>query len=70
VLNQDWLVKMGTGIPQENPNYTDEWLFEWLNKGILSESAWEGFTEAPKYGTYNIEKIIFSRDKKKVKLRY
>jgi hypothetical protein len=70
ILNQDWLIKMGTGLRQEKPEYIDEWLFEWLNKGILAEAAWEGFTEAPKYGTYNIEKIIFSKDKKTVKLKY
>jgi len=70
MMNQKWLETMGTGFPQENPEYADEWLFEWLDKGILAEAAWEGFNEAPKYGTYNIEKIIFEKDKKSVKLRY
>ena len=70
IQNQEWLLRMGAGIKQEDPRYTDEWLFEWLDKGMLSEAAWEGFTEAPKYGTYNIDKIIFSNNKKKVKLSY
>ena len=70
MLNEKWLVEMGTGIQQEDPEYTDEWLFEWLEKGRLAEAAWEGFSEAPKYGTYNIEKLIFSKEKKSVKLRY
>ncbi len=61
---------MGSGLEQENPKYTNEWLFDWLKKGILAESAWEGFTEAPKYGTYNIEKLIFSKDNQSVKLKY
>jgi len=69
-LNKEWLEKMGAGIQQEKPEYANEWLFEWLDKGMLAEAAWNGFTEAPRYGTYNIEKIIFSKNKKKVKLKY
>ncbi|MBW3022499.1 hypothetical protein KY308_00145 [Candidatus Woesearchaeota archaeon] len=69
-LNEDWLITMGTGIRQKDPRYVDEWLFEWINKGILSEAAWEGFTEAPKYGTYNVENVVFSKDKKDLKLKY
>ena len=70
ILNQKWLTTMGSGLPQEDPNYTEEWLFEWINKGILAEAAWEGFLEAPKHGTYNIEKVIFSKNKKAVKLKF
>ena len=61
---------MGAGIQQGNPDYTDEWLFELLDKGSLAEAAWEGFTEAPRYGTYNIEKVIFSRSKRNLRFRY
>ncbi len=70
IFNEKWLVTMGSGIKQEDPRYVNEWLFEWLDKGILAEAAWEGFQEAPSYGTYNIEKIIFSKNKKSVKLKY
>ena len=70
ILNKKWLVRMGSGIEQEDPKYTSEWLFELIRKGLLAESAWEGFIEAPKFGTYNIEKIIFEKDKSKVKFRY
>ncbi len=69
-FNQEWLVRMGSGHNQENPAYTDEWLFEWIDNGSLAEAAWEGFTEAPRFGTYNIEKVIFSKNKEKIKLRY
>ena len=69
-FNQEWLTRMGAGIPQGNPYYTDEWLFELLDKGSLAEAAWEGFTEAPRYGTYNIEKVIFSRSKRNLRFRY
>ncbi|MDP7180237.1 MAG: hypothetical protein QF824_03130, partial [Candidatus Woesearchaeota archaeon] len=69
ILNQKWILRMGSGLSQEDPEFTNEWLFEWIEKGILAESAWEGFTEAPRFGTYNIEKVIFSKDKSKVKFR-
>jgi len=69
-FNEQWLIQMGTGFPQEDPKYVNEWLFEWLDNGMLAEGAWEGFTEAPKYGTYNIEEIIFSKNKREVKLKY
>ncbi len=70
VMNQKWLMRMGSGLQQENPVYTSEWLFDWLERGILAEAAWEGFTEAPRYGTYNIEKVVFSKEKRRVKFRY
>jgi hypothetical protein len=70
ILNKKWLLLKGSGIEQEDPKYTEEWLFELIRKGILAEAAWEGFIESPKYGTYNIEKIIFEKDKSKVKFRY
>ena len=63
-FNAKWLVQMGTGLPQEDPRYTNEWLFDWLNKGILAEAAWEGFMEAPKLGVYNIEDVVFRKGKK------
>jgi UDP-N-acetylglucosamine:LPS N-acetylglucosamine transferase len=69
-LNQKWLMQVGSAIPQENPKYTDEWLFELLDNGVLAEAAWEGYMEAPKYGTYNIKALIFSKDKGKIKLKY
>jgi len=56
--NQKWLMEMGTGFPQENADFTAEWLDDWLERGILAEAAFEGFMEAPKLGTYNIERVV------------
>lgn len=61
-FNMRWLLKSGFGILQENPNYTREWLFDWLEKGYLAEAAMQGFIEGEKLGTFNIEKIIFSKN--------
>lgn len=57
-FNRKWLRAIGAGIVQEKTTYTDEWLFDWLESGWLAEAAMQGFLEAPKYGTYNIQKII------------
>ena len=53
-FNQKWLFEVQAGIKQENPDYTDQWLFEMLNKGILAEAAWSGFLKARKLGTFKI----------------
>jgi hypothetical protein len=43
---------------QENPDYVNQWFFDWLESGYFAEAAMEGFIEGKKLGTYNIEKII------------
>lgn len=70
ILNKKWLVTMGAGIEQDSPFYAGEWLFELLNSGVLAKAAWQGFTCAPKYGTYNIERVIFAKNKKNLKFKY
>ena len=57
-FNETWVASVGSGAPQEDPQYAHEWLFDWLNSGWLAEAAMEGFIEAPKFGTYNIAHII------------
>ena len=57
-FNMRWLLKSGFGILQEDPDYTEEWLFDWLKKGYLAEAAMEGFVEGEKLGTINIQRII------------
>ncbi|PIR94523.1 hypothetical protein COT97_00995 [Candidatus Falkowbacteria bacterium CG10_big_fil_rev_8_21_14_0_10_39_11] len=60
-FNRKWLFMIGSGVEQENPEYTDEWLFDLIDTGWFAEAAINGFLEAPKYGTYNIQKIISSK---------
>lgn len=52
--NRKWLREIGAGIKQQNPEFTDQWLFDLLNKGRLAEAAWNGLLKGRKYGTYNI----------------
>ena len=58
--NRDWLMAIGAGIDSPNPEYVDEWLFDWLDSGWLAEAAMQGFLDAPKLGSYNIENIVLN----------
>ena len=58
VFNRRWLLEIQAGIPQEDPEYTGEWLFDLWREGRLAESAWDGFLKARKYGTYKIQEIL------------
>jgi len=57
-FNEQWLLRLGSAIPQENPDYTVQWLFDFLESGWFAEAAMQGFIEAEKLGTLNIKKII------------
>lgn len=58
IFNKKWLLRLGGGILQENPDYTNQWLFDFLERGYFAEAAFQGFLEAEKLGIFNIEKII------------
>jgi len=60
-FNRIWLKTVGAGITMEDPRFTHEWLFDWINSGWLAEAAMSGFLEAPKYGLFNIHKVISKR---------
>jgi len=57
-FNRLWLFEIQAGIKQMNPEYTDQWLYDLLNKGILAEMAWSGFLKARKLGTYKIKEVL------------
>jgi len=59
-FNREWLLKLGSAVPQENPKYTNQWLFDYLKSGWFAEAAMQGFVEGQRLGTFNIEKIICS----------
>lgn len=60
-FNRRWLHMIGSGLSQDEPKYVNEWLFDLLENGWLAEASINGFLEAPKFGTYNIQKIISSK---------
>lgn len=57
-FNRRWLQVIGSAINQDIPKYCNQWLFDWVDSGWFAEAAMQGFVEAPKFGTYNIEKVI------------
>jgi hypothetical protein len=57
-FNRRWLEEIQAGMPQEEPRYANEWLFELLEQGRFAEAAWSGFLKARKYGTYKIHELI------------
>ena len=57
-FNKEWILKLGSAIPQKNPRYTKEWLEDLLNSGWLAEGAMQGFVEGEKIGVFNIEKVV------------
>ncbi len=59
--NEKWLLEIGAGLKQEDPRYVSEWLDEWLSDGRLAMRALEGFLNAPRMGTYEIEKVLFKK---------
>lgn len=65
-FNKRWLLHVGAGISQENPRYTDQWLYDLLNSGNFAEMAMQGFIEIEKKGVFNIEKIITGKHKLKI----
>ncbi len=60
-FNRLWLQYMGGGIPQNDPKYTSEWLFDWIDSGGMARLAWNGYVEAPTHGTYRIEDTVLGR---------
>lgn len=58
VFNHAWLTSIGAGVDQEDPRYTNEWLFDWLKSGWLAEAALHGFLDAPRNGAYHIEEVV------------
>ncbi|MGC9603535.1 MAG: hypothetical protein ABSF47_03645 [Minisyncoccia bacterium] len=57
-FNRDWLLAKNSGILQNDPAYTSEWLSDFIKEGRFAEAAVEGFIETKKTGTFEIEKII------------
>jgi len=65
-FNKAWLLSVGAGVEQEDPRYTNEWLFDWLRSGWLAEAAMAGFMNAPKNGALHIEDIVLRGKKSEI----
>ncbi len=58
VFNRRWLEEVQAGIPQHDPRYAKDWLFELLEQGRFAEAAWSGFLKARKCGIFKIKELI------------
>jgi hypothetical protein len=56
--NKKWLLEINAGLPQEDPELAEEWVFDLLHEGRFAEAAWDGFLKARKYAVYKIEELI------------
>ena len=59
--NKLWLQQVGGGILQHDEQFTNEWLFDWIESGALARMAFNGFVEAPTHGIYRIEDRMVGR---------
>jgi hypothetical protein len=57
-FNRQWLFEIHAGMKQENPDYTDQWLYDLLDNGTLADMAWSGFLKARKLGTLKILEVL------------
>jgi hypothetical protein len=60
-FNEEWLLRLGSAMRQKDLNYIDQWLSDFMDSGWLAEASMQGFIEAKRMGTYEIEKIIFKK---------
>lgn len=58
--NRLWLKTIGAGISQNDPRYTDEWLFDWIKSGWLAEAAMSGYLDGRQFGVQNIIDVVFN----------
>jgi hypothetical protein len=56
--NKSWLYTIGASFEQNDPKFTNDWLFDWLESGWLAKAAFSGFVDAPKNGTYHVEDLV------------
>ncbi len=67
VYNRTWLKTINAGISQNNPKYTSEWLFDWVQSGWLAEAAMAGFLDGRQFGVKNIMDVVFKGVKEPAK---
>ena len=64
--NKAWLHSVGAGFEQNDPRYTNEWLFDWINSGWLAGAAMNGFMHAPKRGVFHVEDLVLRGKKSEI----
>lgn len=61
-FNREWLLSLGSGLDSLDPEYVDEWLFDWQNDGRLARAAFNAFLLSPRNGTENTINEVLKLD--------
>ncbi len=61
-FNRNWLYQVGGGTDALDPEFANEWLWDWIESGALARMAWNGYTNAPTHGAYRIEDVARGRE--------
>ena len=56
--NREWLIDLGAGKDQLDPNCAGEWLWDWILSGKLAEAAFQGYLKIERHGAENIGKAL------------
>ncbi len=64
--NREWLHAIEAGINQEKPEFSNQWLSDWLEDGRFAETAMNGYLNAPKKGTFHIESLLLKGEKEEI----
>lgn len=59
-FNREWLLNLGTGLDSINPEYVNEWIFDWQMDGRLARAALNAFLLSPRDGTEKIIKEVLN----------
>lgn len=57
-FNRQWLFEIHAGMKQEDPDFTEQWLFDLIDNGTIADMAWSGFLKARKLGTEKILEVL------------
>lgn len=57
-FNRQWLFEIHAGMKQEDPEFTEQWLYDLLQNGTIADMAWSGFLKARKLGTAKIMEVL------------
>ncbi|MDD3032546.1 MAG: hypothetical protein PHX52_01560 [Candidatus Pacebacteria bacterium] len=57
-FNKRWIENSGFGISEQNPEYINDWLFDWIDRGFFAEMAMNGFIKGERNGIKNMKRNI------------
>lgn len=62
-FNKRWLLRNDFGFEPEDIRYAYQWIYDYLDAGLLADCAMQGLVEGEQMGAYKIRDIIFGPGK-------